>query len=64
MLRKRWRGASLLWYIKQLLPLHYCTVYQPVLERNESEMRLGPYEYVRWRMWLGRCFRVHRSTLA
>jgi hypothetical protein len=34
------------WYLRQLLPMHYCTVVGG-LE--------GVY-FVRWRMWMGRCF--------
>ena len=41
-----------MWYLKQLLPLKYHTVY-----------KTDKWHYVKWRMFLGRCFAVDDKTL-
>ena len=41
------------WHLKQLLPLRYATTYTA-----------DGQEYAcRWRMWLGRCFKVRHVRL-
>ena len=42
----------MLWYLKQLLPFKYYTVY-----------KTNKWHYVKWRMFLGRCFAVDDKTL-
>ena len=39
----------MLWYLRQLLPLSYRTRYVENGERH----------YVKWRMWLGRCYHIY-----
>ena len=39
---------KLLWYVKQLLPLKYRTIY------GEG----GKWYICEWRMWFGRCFSI------
>lgn len=47
------------WLVKQLLPLHYCTISRPTIDGVQK-----PAEFVRWRMWMGRCFNVQREPLS
>jgi hypothetical protein len=44
---------GLVWYLKQLLPLKYATVYGYE----------GKWHFVQWRMWFGRCFATHDEEL-
>jgi hypothetical protein len=44
----------LIWYIKQLLPLKYDTVFR------ENEVK----KLCIWHMWLGRCFNIRYFQLA
>ena len=44
---------SLLWGLKQLLPLMYRTVYK----------ENGQVVYATWRMWMGRSFSIERVTV-
>ncbi|MBI4468119.1 MAG: hypothetical protein HY650_02235 [Acidobacteria bacterium] len=46
---------NLIWYLKQLLPLKYKTVYG-----NGEGTRWFSTE---WRMWLGRCFAVRERII-
>ena len=46
------------WYAKQLLPLHYCTISRLTVDGKQH-----PAEWVRWRMWFGRCFGVQRQPV-
>ena len=46
--------TRIIWYIKQLLPLHYESRY-----REDDKPRLTT-----WRMWFGRCFEVCSFELA
>jgi hypothetical protein len=40
---------KLIWYLRQLLPLHYRTHYTDAQGRRHFTV---------WQMWLGRCFSV------
>jgi hypothetical protein len=54
----------MIWYINQLLPLHYCTISRshfPDLPNDHPDQDIP--EFVRWRMWFGRCYRVERSAI-
>lgn len=50
-----------IWYIKQLLPLMYVTIYSVNPPTNDAtpERRI-----VIWRMWFGRCFAIQDYALA
>lgn len=41
------------YYLKQLLPLHYCTVVR----------RDGVTHYIQWRMWFGQTFNVDKREV-
>jgi hypothetical protein len=57
---KRIGGASIGWRLKQLLPLHYCTISRPC---NMAGEPMGSSQFVTWRMWFGRCFNVRRTAI-
>jgi hypothetical protein len=44
----------LIWYLRQLLPLHYRTMY----------WENGRKHFVVWRMWLGNCFAIDDVVVA
>lgn len=46
---------TIIWYLKQLLPLHYESTYR-VKEADGREFT----EHCDWRMWFGRCFAIKR----
>lgn len=45
---------NVIWYVRQLLPLKYRTVYEEDGKRYSCE----------WRMWFGRCFDIKREEIA
>lgn len=45
--------SKLAWYLKQLLPFMYRTVYK----------ENGQVVYATWRMWFGRSFSIERVTV-
>jgi hypothetical protein len=42
--------SNVIWYLKQLLPLFYCTEY----------IENGKRYATTWRMWFGRCYSVRK----
>jgi len=45
---------KLIWYLKQLFPMKYDTIYKED----------GTWYVTIWRMWLGRCFAIKKYALA
>ena len=43
------KELTMIWYLKQLLPLAYASTYTADGKRCRST----------WRMWFGRCFNIH-----
>lgn len=44
----------LIWYLRQLLPLHYRTTY----------VEDGQRHFAVWQMWMGRCYNVDDVIVA
>jgi len=42
------RTARVMWYLKQIIPLTYRTIYTACGQRH----------FCVWKMWLGRCYRI------